>query len=96
MVVKSTDDPGDSRGRIPALGDRPPAISYLVRFWLEPREKAGETSPLRGYARDLETGEERYFDDPRKFAEQVLRRLRADHRQADRQIPSEDAERAAG
>ncbi len=54
-----------------------PAVSYLVRFWLEPREANGEPAPFRGYARNLQTGEERYFSDPRRFAEHVLRRLHA-------------------
>lgn len=54
-----------------------PAVSYLVRFWLEPREQEGEDAPYRGYVRDLETGEERYFSDPRRFAEHLLRQLRA-------------------
>ncbi len=85
-----------SRQRRPARGGEESAVSYLVRFWLEPREKAGESSPFRGYARDLQTGEEQYFGDPRRFAEHVLRRLRAerqaaDHETEDRQSPPEVA-----
>ena len=63
---------------MPARGDRQPTVSYLVRFWLEPREGEGESSPFRGYSRDLHTGEERYFGDPRRFAEHVLLQLRAE------------------
>ncbi len=72
----------EARSR-PRPGDAQP-VSYLVRFWLEPREKDGESSPLRGYARDLQTGEERYFGDPRRFAEHVLRRLRTERREETR------------
>ncbi len=58
-------------------GDERPAVSYLVRFWLEPRETDEESGGFRGYARDLRTGEERYFGDPRSLSELILRRLQA-------------------
>ncbi len=66
-----------SRRRTSVQQGEQPAASYLVRFWLEPREREDESAPYRGYARDLQTGEERYFCDPRRFAEHVLRSLRA-------------------
>ncbi len=56
-------------------------MSYLVRFWLEPREMEGEASPFRGYARDLRSGEERFFSDPRRLAELILRQLNAARRE---------------
>lgn len=69
-------------------GAESPAASYLVRFWLEPREKEGESSPFRGYTRDLQTGEERYFGDPRRFAEHVIRRLQAERQEEARRQAS--------
>jgi len=56
-----------------------PVVSYLVRYWLEPDEGEAEASQFRGYVRDLETGTERYFGDPARFAEHVQRRLRSAH-----------------
>lgn len=50
-------------------------VSLLARFWLEPRETEGGPSPLRGYVRHLQTGEERYFSDPNTIVDYVLRRL---------------------
>ncbi len=90
---------GETCGRSgPRRGDGQP-VSYLVRFWLEPREREGESSPFRGYARDLQTGEERYFGDPRRFAEHVLRRLRAERQEGARRQAVEaldDVENAVG
>ncbi len=63
--------------RMPFQGDERPAGSYLVRFWLEPREGEEEPDLCRGYARDLRTGEERYFGDPRRLSEHILSRLQA-------------------
>ncbi len=77
-MTRSKSNRGDDPGRRgPIEGGERPAVSYLVRFWLEPREKESESAPYRGYARDLHTGEERYFSDPRRFAEHMLRSLRA-------------------
>lgn len=52
--------------------------SFLVRLWLEPREVEGKASPLRGYIRYLQTGEEHYFSDPEMIVEYVLRQLQDD------------------
>ncbi|MCP3960675.1 MAG: hypothetical protein GY719_22760 [bacterium] len=71
-----------------------PTVSYLVRFWLEPREQESETSPLRGYVRDLHSGQEQYFGDPRKLAEHILRRLRVEQQQI--QDETESIEDAVG
>lgn len=84
-MTQSKSDSGDGAGRRSGFkcGQRP-AVSYLVRFWIEPREQENQSAPYRGYARDLHTGEERYFSDPRRFAEHVLRSLRATQDPADR------------
>ena len=79
--------PGIESGASPRRG-RSPAVSYLVRFWLEPRESAGAVAPVRGYSRDLQTGEERYFSDPRRLGEHILRCLRAGREQAEEGVPA--------
>ncbi len=94
-IPKAGDDDASHRFK-PGRGEEPSSVSYLVRFWLEPREKEGESSPFRGYARDLETGEERYFGDPRRFAEHVLRRLRAERQEEARRKATGEIENAAG
>lgn len=50
--------------------------SFLIRFWLEPRETEDGTPPMRGYIRHLQTGEERYVNDTGMIAEYVLHQLR--------------------
>ena len=52
------------------------AVSFLLRFWFEPREAEHAASPLRGYIRHLQTGEEHYVSDLEQMAEYVLRQLR--------------------
>ncbi len=47
------------------------AASFLVRFWREPRRKADEAPVLRGYIRNLKTGEERYLAGPEQLADHV-------------------------
>lgn len=47
------------------------AASFLVRFWREPRGKADEAPVLRGFVRNLKTGEERYLAGPEQLAEHV-------------------------
>lgn len=83
-----------SRRRPPARGRR--TVSYLVRFWEEPREEAGEAALYRGYARNLETGEESYFGDPRRLGEHILRRLREERREAAEAGGSEAMRRTTG
>lgn len=50
-------------------------VSCLVRFWLEPREIGDGSSPLRGYIRHLQTGEEQYISDPQMVIGYILRQL---------------------
>ncbi|MBS1251817.1 MAG: hypothetical protein MAG451_00851 [Anaerolineales bacterium] len=56
--------------------DKRRSASFLVRVWLEPRVIADEPSPMRGYLRNLQTGEEEYFADPSQIEEHVRRYLR--------------------
>lgn len=65
LVASGVDDAGQRH-----------VVSLLVRFWLEPREANGRTSPLRGYIRHLQTGEERYVSDPQVVVDCVLHWLR--------------------
>lgn len=52
------------------------AMSWLVRCWEEPSERAQEPPILRCSIRDLRTGEERYFSDPRELGEMMLRQMK--------------------
>jgi hypothetical protein len=40
-----------------------PSASLLVRCWLEPREEPGAPPILRGYVKNLKTGEETFIKD---------------------------------
>ncbi len=55
--------------------------SFLVRFWRE--ETANGESVLRGYLRNLRSGEEQYVTDPALLGEQILRYLRRELEQED-------------
>ncbi|MBI3943432.1 MAG: hypothetical protein HY326_10505 [Chloroflexi bacterium] len=57
-----------------ATGDRH-VVSFLIRFWLEPRELEHLSAPLRGYIRHLQTGEEDYVCSPEMIVEVVRRQL---------------------
>ncbi|MSP14257.1 MAG: hypothetical protein EXR62_15035 [Chloroflexi bacterium] len=50
-------------------------VSFLIRFWLEPRELADESAPLRGYIRHLQTGEEDYISSPEMLLEYIHHQL---------------------
>ncbi len=89
-------DEATTRQRGPLRGDERPTVSYLVRFWLEPQETAEESDLFRGYARDLRTGEERYFGDPQGLSEHILRRLRAAGQAEDVGTEAGEAETAIG
>jgi hypothetical protein len=54
-----------------------PSASLLVRCWLEPREGAGEAPILRGYVKNLKTGEEQFIKDLDAVGEQIRRNLEA-------------------
>ena len=62
----------DARGR----GRRGQTASFLVRFWREPREKADDQPVVRGYLRNLGSGEELYLRDPEQLGVHILRHLR--------------------
>lgn len=51
------------------------SASFLVRLWAEPREIEGESAPVRGFLRNLRTGEEHYLSDPGGLAELLTRPL---------------------
>ncbi|MBS1253659.1 MAG: hypothetical protein MAG451_02712 [Anaerolineales bacterium] len=55
------------------------AASFLVRFWLEPRESDNGIRPMRAYIQHLQTGEERYVSDTGLILEYVLHQLRNGH-----------------
>jgi len=79
-MTERSEGSGDAVRRSPNPADERPAVSYLVRFWLEPQQVENEaTLQYRGYARDLRTGEESYFADPAKLVAHIQRRLQAAH-----------------
>jgi hypothetical protein len=55
-----------------------PSASLLVRCWLEPRERSGEPPILRGYVKNLKTGEETYIADLDAVGLQIRRSLGPD------------------
>jgi hypothetical protein len=58
----------------PQPGERQ-GTSLLVRCWLEPHADAAEDPVLRGYVRNLRTGEESYIKNADSVARQILRSL---------------------
>lgn len=50
--------------------------SFLLRFWVEPRELEDAPPVFRGYIRHLQTGEEMYFSDPETLIEHVFQWLK--------------------
>lgn len=50
--------------------------SFLIRFWTEPREVDAGEETVRGFVRNLKTGEEQYLNDPQKLGELVLEALK--------------------
>ncbi|HEX7185264.1 MAG TPA: hypothetical protein VF756_25800 [Thermoanaerobaculia bacterium] len=81
-IVAQTPDVRDTKDQlphpqaVPAKKAERPSGSFLVRVWLEPREIESEEPTVRGFVRNLQTGEEQYVRDPRKVGEIVLRYLR--------------------
>lgn len=61
--------------REPNNAEERPAASLLVRCWLEPQPRAEEAPILRGYVRNLKTGEERFIKDVDGLGQQILRSL---------------------
>jgi hypothetical protein len=64
--------------REPGIADERPAASLLVRCWLEPQPRAEEAPILRGYVRNLKTGEETFIKDLESVGLQILRQLAPD------------------
>jgi len=49
--------------------------SFLIRVWTEPREVESQEETVRGFLRNLKTGEEQYLNDPQKLGELLLQHL---------------------
>ena len=90
-----TDQP-TARQRRRAPEDERRGVSYLVRFWLEPKQTGEDAGPFRGYARDLRTGEERYFGNPQGLSDHIHRRLRATRQVRDAGGDTGQAESSVG
>lgn len=59
--------------------------SFLVRVWSEPRETDEEGAAVRGYLRNLQTGEEQYVTEPAAIGKLIERSLEEVEAAADRQ-----------
>lgn len=66
--------PTAARAEATPNGERSSA-SLLVRCWLEPSGVAGEPPALRGYVKNLKTGEELFIKDLDAVGEQLRRQL---------------------
>lgn len=65
-------------GREPSSPQPPserPSTSLLVRCWLEPGEGESGAPILRGYVRNLKTGEQTFIGDADAVGQQILRQL---------------------
>jgi hypothetical protein len=71
-----SDRPVAARAETTPTGERSSA-SLLVRCWLEPSGVAGEPPALRGYVKNLKTGEETFFKDFDAVSQQIQRSLLA-------------------
>ncbi len=71
--------------RRPSMAPKSPTTSVLVRVWLEPdadspeldavRPDSERLGNVRGYARDLRTGDERHFAGTEKLSTFLIERL---------------------
>jgi hypothetical protein len=59
----------------PAPASERTSASLLVRCWLEPRETPGAPPILRGYVKNLKTGEEMFIKDLDAVPQQIQRAL---------------------
>ena len=64
--------------------------SLLVRCWLEPREDSSESPIVRGYVKNLKTGEEHFIKDVDSVGEQIRRTLEPATAGAARESESHD------
>lgn len=66
---------GMAKGKTAAGAGRRGTISdsFLVRIWREPREDRTASQPVRGFVRNLRTGEEHYLGDPGLVLDQLVR-----------------------
>jgi hypothetical protein len=77
----------ESPRREPSNADERPAASLLVRCWLEPQPRAEAAPILRGYVRNLKTGEETFIKDLESVGLQILRQLAPDGSIAGADLP---------
>jgi hypothetical protein len=61
----------------PANADERPSASLLVRCWLEPSATGDGKPALRGYVKNLRTGEEMFIKDLGAVGEEIRRSLEA-------------------
>ena len=59
----------------PANADERPSASLLVRCWLEPSANAEQPTALRGYVKNLKTGEEMFIKDLGAVGDEIRRSL---------------------
>ena len=59
----------------PANADERPSASLLVRCWLEPSATSDQPPALRGYVKNLKTGEEMFIKDLGAVGEEIRRSL---------------------
>lgn len=52
--------------------DRRQAVSFLVRLWLEPQGVDKNDDAIRGFVRDLATGQEKWLADPDQIARALV------------------------
>lgn len=65
------------------------STSFLVRLWAEPRQVPGASAPVRGFLRNLQTGEEHYVADPAAVSEFLSRSVNVGEAQEERSDWSE-------
>ncbi len=71
--------------------------SFLLRIWAEPREEEGLEQVLRGYLRNLRTGEELFVADPGALSDEIKRQVLGDignEAEGDEKSPTRDGRTA--
>lgn len=63
-----------------------PLASFLVRCWFEPRDADDKEPVLRGYLRNLKSGEETYLSDLKVVEQQILASLLDDEARRRREV----------
>jgi hypothetical protein len=89
-----SEKPSPLRVEPSSTGERSSA-SLLVRCWLEPSGVAGEPPALRGYVKNLKTGEELFIKDLDAVGQEIQRHLTRDSAEVSDLLLSKPAERSA-